>query len=418
MKAYLEAYAGLIVKVGLNLQPGQRLLILGPYSNHGVSLEAAPLVRLIAAGAYEAGARFVEVMWGDEELRLLRHRQGPPESFDEYPRWVAEGALEHVQSGGALLLLRAGNPGLLEGQDPEMITRAERATTRSIAPVLAQIARNATNWCIAAAASPGWAGKVFPRLPPGEAVPRLWEQIFRMCRADRADPVAAWRSHIEGLLARRERLNARRYAALRLTAPGTDLTIGLPPSHRWHGGRERSAQGIEFTPNLPTEEVFSAPHREQTEGVVTATKPRELGGTLVEELRLTFSKGLVVEISAARGENLLRDAIATDEGAGRLGEVALVPHSSPVSQSGLLYFDPLIDENAACHLALGRAPRYTLEGGETMTTEQFAQAGGNSSSVHIDFMVGSERMDVDGITPEGTAEPLMRRGEWSAEPGS
>jgi aminopeptidase len=228
-----------------------------------------------------------------------------------------------------------------------------------------------------------------------------------------ADPIAAWEDHINQLVARSDYLNHKQYVALKLTAPGTDLTVSLPAGHAWQSGRTTSETGIAFTANIPTEEVFTLPHKDRTEGVVSATMPLSYGGSLMEGFSLTFAEGRVVNVTAAKGEAHLRKLIETDEGAGRLGEVALVPHSSPISQSGLLFYNTLFDENAASHIALGRAGKYNIAGGEEMSEEAFGAAGGNHSLIHVDFMIGSGEMDVDGVTDDGTAEPVMRSGEWA-----
>jgi aminopeptidase len=258
-------------------------------------------------------------------------------------------------------------------------------------------------------------GKDVSNLPHDAQQARLWDAIFATCRLDQPDPVAAWEAHIKNLVARCGYLNRKQYAALKLTAPGTDLTIGLPKGHLWQGGHVTSEIGIGFTPNLPTEEIFTLPHRERTEGVVHSSKPLNYSGTMIENFSLTFANGRVVKVAAEKGETLLRKLIETDDGAGRLGEIALVPYSSPVSRSGLLFYNTLFDENAASHIAVGRGYKFSLQGGEKMSNEEFAMGGGNNSLVHEDLMIGSDKMDVDGITAIGAREPLMRSGEWVFE---
>jgi aminopeptidase len=288
----------------------------------------------------------------------------------------------------------------------------QQATARAMMPFRELISRNQTNWAVIAAASSGWAARVFPDRRPEEQVSRLWDEINRMCRLDSPDPVAAWQKHIDQLAARADYLNHKRYAALRYRGPGTDLTVGLPAAHVWVSGHAISRSGIRFTANLPTEEVFTIPHKDLTEGVVRSSKPLSYGGTLIENFNLRFSGGRVVAADAARGEAVLRQLVETDAGASRLGEIALVPHSSPVSQSGRLFYNTLFDENAATHLALGAAYRFTIRGGESMDEDAFAQAGGNYSAVHVDFMIGSAELEVDGVRADGATEPLMKRGEW------
>jgi aminopeptidase len=407
----LANYAELAIKVGLNLQPGQRLLVTNA-SSGGVVLEAAPLVRQLAAAAYRSGAPFVDVLWADEPLRLLRFQQAPRNSFEEYPDWQVSAALEYIERGDAMLSVKADDPDLLRGQDPGLVSLARQVAARKIRPVLEKVERNATNWLVIAAATPAWAARVFPEAPAAKQVDRLWEAIFAMCRVDTPNPVAAWRAHVADLVARRDYLNAKAYRALHYTGPGTDLTVGLPVGHLWDSAGMPSQQGIDFIANLPTEEVFTLGHRAQVEGTVTASRPLSYGGTLIDGFSVTFAGGRAVNVHAERGEAVLRSLIDTDDGAGRLGEVALVPHGSPISRTGRVFLSTLIDENAASHLAFGAAYRFSLKGAEALTDEAFEAAGGNTSLVHVDFMIGCGELDVDGITADNRVEPVMRRGEW------
>jgi len=258
-----------------------------------------------------------------------------------------------------------------------------------------------------------WADRVLPDLPPNERLARMWDLVFRICRVDRPDPASAWREHVAQLGVRFAYLNAKSYDALHYTAPGTELTLGLPAGHQWHGGGSMSSSGISFIPNMPTDEVYTLPDRRRAQGTVTASMPLSVGGRVIEGIQLTFNDGRVVNSHASVNEALLTSMLTNDEGASRLGEVALVPHSSPVSQTGVLFYDTLYDENAACHLALGRAYTSTIQGGDAMDDDAFVAAGGNLSKVHVDFMIGSDHMDIDGLTTDGRAEPIMRSGEWA-----
>lgn len=408
----LRAYADLAVNVGLNVRRGQRLLIIGPLASGGVSLEAAPLVRQVAESAYRAGATLVEALWGDETLHLSRLRLAPRDSFDEFSRWLPDALLAHAEAGDAVLSIYANDPDLLKNEDPPLVSAVAQATARAVRPFRDRISRNATNWTVVAAAAPTWAAKVFPEAGERDSVQQLWSAIARLCRLDAPDPVAAWRTHLEALSGRKDQLNERRYSALKYSGPGTDLTIGLPDEHLWVSGQSTSASGILFAPNLPTEEIFTMPHKDRVSGRVRSTKPLSYGGTLIEDFALQFVEGRIVHATAGTGEAVLRELIATDDGAARLGEIALVPHGSPISQSGLLFYNTLFDENAASHLAVGSAYKFTMRGGEHMTEEAFEQAGGNRSAVHVDFMIGSGQLDVDGVHRDGATEPLMRRGEW------
>jgi aminopeptidase len=402
----LQKYAELLVKVWINLQPGQQLLVRA-------SIETAPLVEKVTACAYQAGARLVTVVWSYEPLELARFRYAPRDSFQEFPTWITEGYYQHVKAGNALLNIYAEDPDLLKGQDPELIGISMQARVRNMAPVSNLISSNATNWNIVSYPIPSWARKIFPGLPDDQAVQKLWEAIFDICRINTPDPVAAWQEHVEQLVARATYMNNKAYTALKYTGPGTDLTVGLPKGHIWRSAGFASQTGIPFIANVPTEEIFTLPHKAIAEGTVRASMPLNYGSTLIEEFSLTLSGGKVVKYQASRGEELLKSIFATDEGSARFGEVALVPFSSPISQSKLLFYNTLFDENAASHIALGRAYRFSLAGGVEMTEEEFGAAGGNYSLNHIDFMIGSGEMDLDGITESGKTEPVMRQGEWA-----
>jgi aminopeptidase len=409
----LSIYGHLAVTVGLNLQPGQRLLVIGPVASGGVSLEAAPLVRAVVESAYRAGAPLVEVLWGDEALQLARFEHAPAESFGDVSAWLPRVLVEHVTAGGAMLSVYANDPDHLKGQPVERIGALQQATAQSLRPFRELIGRNQTNWSVVAAAGRGWASRVFPDLAPDEQVTRLWDAIARLCRLDRPDPIAAWNTHLAALAERRDYLNAKRFSALTYSVPGTSVTIGLPEGHQWVAGRSETRGGITFAPNLPTEEVFTMPHKDRVDGTVRSTKPLSYGGTLIEDFSLRFEGGRVVEVRAKSGQAVLQQLVDTDAGAARLGELALVPHSSPVSHSGLLFYNTLFDENAASHVALGSAYKFTLEGGEDLEEEAFERAGGNRSAVHVDFMIGSGELDIDGVDARGKRSPLMRKGEWA-----
>jgi aminopeptidase len=387
-------------------------MILGPLANGGVSLDAAPLVRCIAESAYRAGAQYVEALWGDEALQLARFRYAPRDSFDHYSAWLPDALVKHVEAGHAVLSIYANDPDLLKNEPPALVGTVQRSVGRHARPFRELVARNQTNWSVIAAPSQAWADVVFPGVPPDLRVEELWQAIVRLCRLDRPDPVATWEDHLAALAARRDLLNARRYSALKYRGPGTDLTIGLAEGHIWVSGRSTSLNGIAFAPNVPTEEVFTMPHKDRVDGIVRATKPLSYGGTLIEGFTMRFEAGRVVEVTADQGQPILQQLIDTDAGSARLGEVALVPHSSPIAQSGLLFYNTLFDENAASHVAIGSAYRFTLDGGDGMSDEDFERAGGNRSATHVDFMIGSAELDIDAVTQDGTVTPLMRLGEW------
>jgi aminopeptidase len=405
----LSTYVDLALRIGLNLQPGQDLLVTGGGSGPAIR----PFLRQLTKNAYKGGARYVDVLWSDDQLAAIRLQHASRESLTFYPQWRVDRSLAAIERGSALMSVLAGDPNLMAEQDVERVAIAGKAQAQAGKPVSDAVGRGATNWLGVAVPSPAWAALLFPDRPVEERIPALWQAIFSTMRMDRPDPLAAWEKHIAQLLARRSRLNERRYQALIFSGPGTDLTVGLAPGHQWCGGRETTTTGIPFTPNLPTEEVFTLPHREKVDGIVRASKPLSLRGVLIEEFTLTFRAGRVVDFSAASGGEVLGKILEMDEGAGRLGEVALVPHSSPISQSGLLFYNTLFDENAACHLALGRGYKSSLDGGTELSKEEFMAGGGNESLVHVDFMVGSGEIDVDGLTASGQREPLLRAGEWA-----
>ena len=413
LESQLQIYAQLAVRVALNLQPGQRLLIIGPLANGGASLESAPLAREIAAAAYRAGSPLVETLYGDEAQQSMRFKHAPRESFGNFSAWLPRALSDHVAAGHAVLSISANDPDLLQGQPADLVSAVLQATAREMRPFREQVSRNDTNWAIVAGASASWAEKIFPGVPTRQAVSQLWDTIARMCRLDTPDPLAAWETHLGNLAVRSEYLNSKRYMALRYSGPGTDLTLGLPEGHIWMSGRSASRNGIPFTANLPTEEVFTIAHKDRVDGIVRASKPLSYGSTLIDGFSVAFERGRIVKMTADKNADTLERLLDTDEGARRLGEVALVPHNSPISQSGLLFYNTLFDENAASHVALGNAYKFTLKGGNDMNDAEFERAGGNRSGVHVDFMIGSGELDVDGVLPNGATEPLMRKGEWA-----
>ena len=405
--ARLDRLAEVAVHVGLGLAPGQELVMTAP-------VDALPLARRITEHAYRAGASLVTTLFADDAATLMRFRHAPDDSFDRAPGWLFDGMAAAFRGGAARLAVVGDDPMLLAGQDPEKVARANRARSQAYMPALELIAGFAINWTIVSYATPAWAKAVFPGEPEETAVARLWEAIFAASRVDGPDPVAAWAAHNDALRARTGQLNDRRYAALHFRGPGTDLRVGLADEHEWQGGAATAKNGRICNANIPTEEVFTTPHKDRVDGVVTSTKPLSYQGTLIEGIRVRFAEGRIVEARAARGEEVLRKVLETDEGARRLGEVALVPFSSPISRSGLLFYNTLFDENAASHIALGQAYSKCFRNGAGLSEEELAARGANRSLIHIDWMIGSAEIDVDGVTAAGGAEPLMRRGEWAS----
>jgi aminopeptidase len=403
----LDRYAQLIVRSGVNVTPGQELVMTAP-------VDAIPLVRLITEHAYRAGATLVTTLYGDDAATLARFKNAPDESFDKSTGWLFDGMANAFRAGSARLAIIGEDPSLLAGQDTDKVVRANRARSKAYRPALELITSHAINWCVAAAATPAWACSVFPDKTPDAALDALWQAIFACSRADRADPVAAWVEHSRYLRQRTDFLNARRYAALRYKGPGTDLTIGLVDGHVWKGGESVSKNGVTCNANIPTEEVFTMPHKARVEGTVAASKPLSYQGTFIEGIKVRFEGGRIVEAHADKGGDVFAKMIGTDEGAARLGEVALVPHSSPIARSGIVFNNTLFDENAASHIAVGQSYSDTMANGSSLGKKGLAQAGANQSLIHVDWMIGSGRLNIDGVRSDGTAEPLMRQGDWAA----
>lgn len=402
----LDKLAETAIKVGLRLAPGQDLLITAPSS-------ALPLVRRLAEHAYKAGAGLVIPFFTDEEMTLARYKFAPDSSFDRAAGWLYEGMGKAFSANTARLAVVGDDPMLLSTQDPAKVSRANKANSMAYQPALEKIAGFDINWNIIAWPGSAWAKQVFPNDAPEQAVRKLADAIFAASRVDRDDPVGAWEQHNAQLHTKTAWLNSQRFAALHFTGPGTDLTVGLADGHEWHGGASTAKNGITCNPNIPTEEVFTTPHAHRVDGYVSSTKPLSYNGTLIDNISVRFEAGKIVEAKASRGEDVLQKVLETDEGASRLGEVALVPHSSPISKSGLLFFNTLFDENAACHIALGQCYAKCFLDGATLTPEQIAAQGGNKSLIHIDWMIGSDQVDIDGIGADGTRVPVFRKGEWA-----
>jgi len=401
----LDLLAEVAVRVGLGLKAGQELVMTA-------SLDAVPLARRITEQAYRAGASLVTTLYSDDEAALMRYHFAADASFDHAAKWLYDGMGAAFKSGAARLAITGGNPALLSNEDGEKVGRANRAVSQAYRPALELITRHAINWTIVASATPAWAASMFPEDAPAAAIEKLWDAIFQTTRINLDDPIAAWKTHDAGLHKRAAHLNEKRYAALKYRGPGTDFTLGLADDHLWLGGGTTAGNGLYCIPNMPTEEVFTTPHKDRAEGRITATKPLSHQGTMIEGIHVRFEKGRIVEARATRGQDVLQRLIDTDDGARRLGEVALVPHSSPIAASGMLFLNTLFDENAASHIALGQAYSSCLRDGDKLTPEELAAKGANDSLIHVDWMIGSDKLDIDGITAADVAEPLMRQGEW------
>jgi aminopeptidase len=406
-EARLDRLAEVAVKVGLRLGKGQELVMTAP-------VEALPLVRRISEHAYRCGASLVTPLLSDDVMTLQRFRFAPADSFDKTSGWLFEGMATAFKNGAARLAIVGDDPSLLSAQDAEKVARANRARSIAYRPTLEPIVNFDINWSIVSYATPAWAKAVFPDDPEPVAVQRLWDAIFASSRVDGADPIAGWQAHNEGLNRRTSYLNDKRFSALHFRGPGTDLKVGLADDHWWEGGASQAKNGIVCNANIPTEEVFTTPHARRVEGTVQSTKPLSYQGTLIQDISVRFEEGRIVQANARTGADVLNKVLGTDHGASRLGEVALVPHSSPISKSGILFFNTLFDENASSHIALGQAYSKCIRNGGTLTPAELTAKGANTSLIHIDWMIGSDKIDVDGIDADGRAEPLMRSGEWTS----
>lgn len=408
--AKLDKLAEVAVRVGLNIQPGQDLVLTAP-------MAALPLVRRVVAEAYRAGAGVVTPIFSDEEITLARYRNAADGTFDRAAGWLYDGMASAFANGAARMAIVGDDPMLLSEEDPDKVARAGKANSIAYRPALEHIAGFDINWSITSYPSPSWAKRMFPDLSEDQAVAKLADAIFAASRIDADDPVAAWQAHNDALHARKDWLNAHRFAALHFTGPGADLKVGLADGHEWHGGASEAKNGVVCNPNIPTEEVFTTPHALRVEGHVRATKPLSHQGSLIDGIEVVFEGGRITKASATRGGAVLHRLLDSDEGARRLGEVALVPHSSPISQSGLLFYNTLYDENAACHIALGQCYAKCFLDGANLSASQIEAQGGNSSMIHVDWMIGGAETDIDGITANGDRVPVFRAGEWASDLG-
>lgn len=404
----LEKYAQLAIETGVNLQKGQMLVINAP-------IEGAEFTRLVAKKAYEHGAKHVHINWSDDELTLLRFTHAPDEVLETVPDWMKDQYDWFAENDSAVLSIYSSNPDLLQDIDPARVALAQKASAKAMTKFRTYTMNDKITWSIISIPTGDWSQKVFPDHSREEAMKKLWDSIVQIVRVDQDDPIGAWEEHNETLRKARAVLNERNYSSLHLKAPGTDLEIGLPEGHIWHGGDATSEKGIVFNPNMPTEEVFSAPHKYNVNGTVSNTIPLNYGGGVIDGFTLTFKDGQVVDFKAEQGEDILKHLLDTDEGARRLGEIALVPDESPISQSGLIFYNTLFDENASVHIALGKAYPTNVKDGEHMDDQQLDEAGMNDSLTHVDFMIGSDQMDIDGVFADGETEAVFRNGTWEID---
>ena len=406
-KENLEKYAKLLVTNGINVQPGHTVAL-------SIDVEQAELAHLLVKEAYALGAAEVIVQWSDDTINRERFLHAEMNRIEEVPAYKKAEMEYLLEKKASRLGVRSSDPDAFNGVAPERLSAHAKAIGAAFKPMQVATQSNKVSWTVAAAAGKEWAKKVFPNASSDEeAVDLLWNQIFKTCRVYEKDPVRAWKEHADRLDAKARILNEAQFSALHYTAPGTDLTLGLPKNHVWESAGAINAQGESFLPNMPTEEVFTAPDSRRIDGYISSTKPLSYAGTIISGMKFTFKDGKVVDFSAEQGEEVLAKLLAIDEGAKHLGEVALVPDPSPISQSGIIFFNTLFDENASNHLALGSAYAFSLQGGTEMSEEELAAAGLNRSQTHVDFMVGSAQMSIDGIKEDGTTVPVFRNGDWA-----
>lgn len=402
----LKKYARLIAETGVATEKGHTVVLQ-------ISVDQAPLARLITQEAYKLGAAEVIVQWTDDQIQREFLLHAATDRIEDVPQSKIVQADEWLEKGASRISVVSADPDAFAGVDSHRVATYQAAAGKALMNLRKATQANKVSWTVVAAAGKQWAAKVFPDLPEEEQVDALWDQIFKTTRVYEEDPVLAWKKHDEKLAKKAEELNQEQFSALHYTAPGTDIIIGLPKNHLWEGAGSYNARGEKFMANMPTEEVFTAPDSHRVDGYISSTKPLSYAGTIISGMKFTFKDGKVVDFSAEQGEDVLAKLLDTDEGARRLGEVALVPDPSPISQSGIIFFNTLFDENASNHLALGSAYAFSVKGGTEMSDEELAEAGLNRSQTHVDFMVGSDKMDIDGIREDGSTVPIFRNGDWA-----
>ncbi|AZP04764.1 aminopeptidase [Jeotgalibaca ciconiae] len=404
----LQKYAKLLVSKGINVQEGHTVVI-------NIDVEQASFARLLVKEAYALGAEEVVVKWADDVITREKYLHTPEERLTDIPQYKIDESNDMLERKASRLSVRSSDPDALNGVDSKKLGAVMTATSKALMAQRIATQANKVSWTVASASGAAWAAKVFPELETEEEqVDALWDEIFKTCRVYEENPIKAWDDHETRLRSKADVLNEEQFDALHYTTPeGTDLTVGMPKNHIWDSAGAINAQGEEFVANMPTEEVFSAPDGRRIDGVVKSTKPLSYSGNIIDGMTFTFKDGSVVEVSAEKGEDVLKNLVEDNDGARSLGEVALVPHKSPISQSGLVFFNTLFDENASNHLALGSAYAFSVQGGTEMSQEELAEAGLNRSNVHVDFMIGSETMNIDGIRKDGSKMPIFRNGDWA-----
>lgn len=403
----LEKYARLVIKSGVNLQTQQLLVINSP-------IECYDFTRKLTEIAYKEGAKDVAVFWKDEVTSKIRFLHGQEDIFDDFPQWQKSFYIDYARQGAAFISIAANDPELMKDVNPERMVRAQRASSTALKEYRARLMSNQNPWCVVSVPTEAWAHKVFPNETKEKAMEKLWEAILSSVRVDQDDPVQAWEDHKKNLRKTMDFLNSHNFKSLHFqNSLGTDLWIGLPESHLWIGGPDYTPEGVEFIANMPTEEVFTMPHRTKVNGKVVSSMPLNYNGYLITNFSLTFKDGRIIDCTAEEGLDQLKSLISTDEGSHYLGEVALVPYDSPISNSRILFYNTLFDENAACHLAIGKAYPVNLKNGDKLSEEELLAAGANDSLVHEDFMIGTSDLSITGITQDGKEVPIFIEGNFA-----
>lgn len=407
MEKLLEKYANLAVKTGVNLQKDQLLVVNSP-------VDCVEFARKVAEIAYEAGAKEVVINWSDEKIGRLTYLNAAEEVFEEVPQWLVDRQMYFANKGAAFISISASNPENLKGVNPERIAKDNKSRSTALRAFSEKLMSNQNAWSIVSIPTEAWATKVFKNETPEKAVELLWDAIFKIVRVDKEDPVAAWKEHTDTLKKNMDFLNEKKFAKLHYTnSKGTDLWIKLPNGHLWAGGSEDTQGGVPFIANMPTEEVFTLPDKDGIDGVVYSALPLNYGGNLIDNFSLTFKDGVVVDFTAEKGADTLKHLLDTDEGSRRLGEVALVPYDSPISNSGIIFFNTLFDENASCHLALGKAYPSCIENGNNLSREELSKLGVNDSLTHVDFMIGTKDLNIVGYTENNEEIQVFKDGNWA-----
>ena len=402
----LDEYAKLAVQVGVNIQPGQTLLVRSP-------IQCATFVRKVVEHAYKLGAKNVHIEWSDEECTLIKYLNAPEETFNDFPRWISDQYVDIAKEGGAFLTIYAQNPDLLKNVDPQRVANYQKASAAALKEWRSYTLSDKCKWSIISIPTESWAKKVFPDVSSEEAVNKLWDAIFKCTRVDTENPVESWKTHNANLKERTDFLNEKNFKTLKFKSSKTDLTMDLPEGHIWASGASYDPNGVSFNANMPTEEIFSMPHKFKVNGVVHSTKPLVYGGNVIDNFSLTFKDGKIIDYTAEKGKETLGKLIDTDEGSHYLGEVALVPFKSPISDTNIVFFNTLFDENASCHFAIGSAYKTCIKDGDKINDDELDKYGVNYSLTHVDFMIGSSDMNIVGITYDGNEVQIFKDGNWA-----